>query len=169
VAQAARALYAMAVARPSPESLQRVEWAGQLHEIGYTVSHQGFHKHSAYILSNADMPGFSAREQQMLAVLVLACRGGLAKAEALLADADTRAQILALRVAVLLHHARIPIDMPRIDLRMRETVRWKIARRWLARHPLTSHLLEHERGEWTALGYPWRALAATSRAKPRTR
>ena len=164
VAKTARALYALAVAKPLPESLQRVEWAGLLHEIGHTVSHQGFHKHGAYILNNADMPGFSAHEQRALAVLVMACRGGLAKAAAILADADVRAQVFALRLAVLLHHARRPIDIPRIGLRMRETVGWRIARGWLARHPLTSHLLERERAEWTALGYPWRAMAVVSRA-----
>jgi exopolyphosphatase/guanosine-5'-triphosphate,3'-diphosphate pyrophosphatase len=169
VAKTARALYALAVAKPLPESLQRVEWAGLLHEIGHTVSHQGFHKHGAYILNNADMPGFSAHEQRALAVLVMACRGGLAKAAAILADADVRAQVFALRLAVLLHHARRPIDIPRIGLRMRETVGWRIARGWLARHPLTSHLLERERAEWTALGYPWRAMAVVSRAPRRAR
>jgi exopolyphosphatase/guanosine-5'-triphosphate,3'-diphosphate pyrophosphatase len=158
VAATARALYAMAAAKPLAESLQRIEWAGLLHEIGWTVSHQGFHRHGAYILSNADMPGFSAREQRALAALVLACRGGLAKAEALLDDADVRAQVVALRLAVLLHHARRPIDMPRIDLVVRETVRWRIARTWLAKHPLTLHLIERERDEWAALGYPWRAM-----------
>ena len=53
------------------EVAQRVEWAALLHEVGFSVSHIGFHKHGAYILQNADMPGFSAGEQDSIARLVL--------------------------------------------------------------------------------------------------
>ncbi len=100
----AKALYARSVRRTPDRRSRRslVEWAALLHEIGYTVSHIGFHKHGAYILANADMPGFSAQEQRQLAMLVLGCRGGLSKMASLLADADMRAQVLALRLAVLL-------------------------------------------------------------------
>ena len=75
----AKALYLKSAPAPDPAVAQRVEWAGLLHEIGYTVSHIGFHKHGAYILENADMPGFSAQEQRQLALLVQGCRGGLSK------------------------------------------------------------------------------------------
>ena len=51
----------------------------RLHEIGISVAHSGYHKHSAYILANADMPGFSRMEQQRLARIVLAHRGKLGK------------------------------------------------------------------------------------------
>ncbi len=37
------------------------------------------------------------------------------------------------------------------------TIRFGIAKRWLAAHPLTSHLLDVEREEWADLGFPWRA------------
>ena len=33
-------------------------WAARLHEVGITIAHAGYHIHSAYILGNADMPGF---------------------------------------------------------------------------------------------------------------
>ena len=113
----AKDLYLKASAAPDPETAQRVEWAGLLHEIGFTVSHLSFHKHGAYILENADMPGFSAQDQRNLALLVLGCRGGLSKMADLLADRDAIAQILALRLAVLFHHARRAIDAPRIALK----------------------------------------------------
>ena len=38
-------------------------WAAKLHEIGISVAYSGYHKHTCYILSNADMPGFSRDEQ----------------------------------------------------------------------------------------------------------
>ena len=156
VAAMAKALYSRSVARPLPESVRRVEWAGLLHEIGYTVAHLGFHKHGAYILENADMPGFSSQEQRRLALLVLGCRGGLSKMAPLLADADMRAQVLALRLAVLFHHARGPIAAPRIGLGVDKAIRWRVSPRWLKSHPLTLHLLDAERAEWRTLGYPWK-------------
>ena len=96
---------------------QRVEWAGLLHEIGFTVSHIGFHKHGAYILENADMPGFSAQEQRQLALLVWAAAAACRRWSRCLPTRDFDAQVLALRLAVLFHHARRAIDTPRITLK----------------------------------------------------
>ena len=50
-------------------------WAARLAEVGLSIAHAQYHKHSAYVLSNADMPGFSRVEQQRLARIVLAHRG----------------------------------------------------------------------------------------------
>ena len=136
---------------------QLVEWAALLHEVGYTVSHLGFHKHGAYILENADMPGFSAQEQRRLALIVLGCRGGLAKMAPALPDTDTRAQVLALRLAVLFHHARREIDTPRIALKAGRSIHFGVSAKWLKGHPLTLHLLVMERDEWAALGLRWRS------------
>ena len=157
VAAMAVALYRRAVADPDAEAAQRLEWAALLHETGFSVSHTGFHKHGAYILQNADMPGFSAREQQQLAWLVLGCRGGLSKMAPALDAADFRAQLLAFRLAVLFHHARRPIEGPRIALAATPRIRFRVAARWLKAHPLTAHMLAEEAAEWAALGYPWEA------------
>jgi exopolyphosphatase / guanosine-5'-triphosphate,3'-diphosphate pyrophosphatase len=156
VARMAKSLYLMAAADPDPAAAQRVEWAGLLHEIGYTVSHIGFHKHGAYILENADMPGFSAQEQRQLALLVLGCRGGLSKMAELVADDDLAAQVLALRLAVLFHHARREIETPRVRVAVGRSIRFGIAKRWLKAHPLTTHLLGVEREEWNGVKRPWR-------------
>jgi exopolyphosphatase/guanosine-5'-triphosphate,3'-diphosphate pyrophosphatase len=156
VAQMAKALYLAASPAPDPETAQRIEWAALLHEVGFSVSHIGFHKHSAYILENADMPGFSAQDQRNLAMLVLGCRGGLSKMEHLLEDHDLAAQVLALRIAVLFHHARKAIDAPRITLEVGKQIRFAIAKRWLKAHPLTERLIEVEREEWEQLGRRWR-------------
>ncbi|HVO89543.1 MAG TPA: Ppx/GppA phosphatase family protein [Casimicrobiaceae bacterium] len=158
VADLAAALYERAIPQPGSESLQRLRWAALLHEIGYTVSHTGFHKHGAYILQNADMPGFAAQEQRMLAYLVLGCRGSLGKIAPLLEDLDLRAQILAMRLAVIFHHARRAIDAPRVVLKVAKGIRFGVARKWLEAHPLTKHLLDKERAEWSALGYVWKNL-----------
>lgn len=43
--------------------------AAYLHDIGHFVSDVGHHKHSAYIVANSDMPGFTARERLTIASL----------------------------------------------------------------------------------------------------
>jgi exopolyphosphatase/guanosine-5'-triphosphate,3'-diphosphate pyrophosphatase len=122
-----------------------------------SVSHISFHKHGAYILQHADMPGFSAGEQTRLALLVYGCRGGLAKVQGHLSDAQIRAQLLSLRLAVLFHHARTTIAVPRIALKAGKRIRFAVSKRWLAGHPLTAHLLARERVQWAALGHAWKS------------
>jgi exopolyphosphatase/guanosine-5'-triphosphate,3'-diphosphate pyrophosphatase len=157
VARLAVALHARA-AEPCDPALGRIlEWAALLHESGMSISHASFHKHGAYILQNADMPGFAARDQARLAFLVYGCRGGLGKIAHALGDKDTRAAVLALRLAVIVHHARTEIAPPRIRLAVGKRIRFGIAARWLAARPLTAYLLAKERAEWESLGYAWRA------------
>jgi len=158
VATLALSLYRNAVKGASREQSQLLEWAALLHETGMSVSHLGFHKHGAYILQHADMPGFSAGEQSRLALLVFGCRGGVEKLQPYLDDPDVRAQILALRMAVLFHHARAPIALPHIRFRIAARIEFGVAARWLKAHPLTAHLLERERAQWEALGYRWRTV-----------
>jgi len=157
VAALAAVLYRRALPGATPESVQLLQWAAMLHEIGMSVSHIGFHKHGAYILQHADMPGFSSGEQSRLALLVFGCRGGLAKVEAALGDDPMRAQLLALRLAVLFHHARAAIALPKIRLKVARRIALSISPRWLAAHPLTAHLLEKECAQWDALGYSWKS------------
>lgn len=157
VAALAVALYRQAAKGGSHGQTQLLEWAALLHETGMSVAHLGFHKHGAYILQHADMPGFSAGEQGRLALLVYGCRGGLDKVEAHLEDPTVSTELLALRLAVLLHHARTAIAMPKIQFRVAgRRIELGVAARWLKAHPLTAHLLARERDQWESLGYRWR-------------
>ena len=157
VAALAVVLFRRALPGANAESVQLLRWAATLHEIGMSVSHIGFHKHGAYILQHADMPGFSSGEQSRLALLVFGCRGGLAKVEAALDDSPMRVQLLALRLAVLFHHARAAIALPKIRLKVARRIALAVSPRWLAAHPLTAHMLEKEYAQWEALGYPWKS------------
>jgi len=151
IAGLARTLFRHAAPRASGEQIQLLHWAALLHEIGMSVSHIGFHKHGAYILQHADMPGFSAGEQMRLATLVFGCRGGLAKVRAALDDPLLRAQIASLRLAVLFFHARTEVSLPRVALGTRGGVTIRVGQRWLAAHPLTAFLLERERAQWQSV------------------
>jgi hypothetical protein len=159
VARMAVELFLRACPKAARASAQELERAALLHETGFSVSHTGFHKHGAYILRNADMPGFSAGEQERLSWLVLGCRGRLDKVAPSLGGADFRAQLCALRLAVLFHHARRAIPLPRLALSIDHRIRLRVPARWLAAHPLTAHLLEQEAREWKSVGYGWSKAA----------
>jgi exopolyphosphatase/guanosine-5'-triphosphate,3'-diphosphate pyrophosphatase len=132
---------------------QCLGWASRLHEIGISVAHSSYHKHSAYILANADMPGFSRRDQALLARLVLAHRGKLERVQPLSPDAPEWQLIFCLRLAALLHRARDDAPLP--ELHARHTAKGfelAIDREWLAEAPLTAATLDEEVGQWASVG-----------------
>jgi len=119
-----------------------LKWAARLHEIGLDVAHSGYHRHGAYLLENADMPGFAREEQQLLARLVGSHRRKLAVQglEDLIPPWDRLAMhlIVLLRLAVLLHRGRSAVALPNIELTARGgTLELRFAARWLKEHPLT--------------------------------
>jgi exopolyphosphatase/guanosine-5'-triphosphate,3'-diphosphate pyrophosphatase len=133
---------------------QLVAWAARLHEIGLSVAHTGYHKHSAYILGNADMPGFSKMEQAHLALLVLAHRGTLDKVKPLVTDSDDWPVIMSLRLATLFHRTRGPVALPPIEAAWRDGgFELDLPLDWLSRYPLTAAALRSEIREWRAIGF----------------
>jgi exopolyphosphatase/guanosine-5'-triphosphate,3'-diphosphate pyrophosphatase len=53
-----------------PAGLGRVlEAAAYLHDVGHFIADSSHHKHSYYIVANSDMPGFTARERELVANL----------------------------------------------------------------------------------------------------
>jgi exopolyphosphatase/guanosine-5'-triphosphate,3'-diphosphate pyrophosphatase len=40
---------------------------GLLHDVGYAVSHSAHHKHSLYLIRNANLDGFTPRERDLVA------------------------------------------------------------------------------------------------------
>jgi exopolyphosphatase/guanosine-5'-triphosphate,3'-diphosphate pyrophosphatase len=46
-----------------------LEAAAYLHDIGHYVSATSHHKHSSYLVENADMPGFTAAERRLIGML----------------------------------------------------------------------------------------------------
>ena len=119
-----------------------LKWAARLHEIGLDVAHNGYQRHGAYLLDNADMPGFAREEQQLLARLVGSHRRkpALEKLEDLIPPWDKLAihLIVLLRLAVLLQRGRSAVALPNIELIPRgRTLELRFPARWLKEHPLT--------------------------------
>ena len=132
-----------------PEAELALRWAARLHEIGLDVSHSQYHKHGAYLLEHADLPGFAREEQRLLAFLVGGHRRKLVvgRAQELVPPWDGRAPRLALllRLAFLLNRARSGRAQPALRLSVRgRQLLLRFPRGWLRAHPLTVVDLEQE-------------------------
>jgi len=156
VAEAAfHMLIQLVPASQDPGHLDRrfLGWAAELHEIGVSVAHSGYHKHSAYILANADMPGFSKMDQGRLARIVLAHRGKLERIAGLDPASADWLLIACLRLAAVLHRARDGRKTPPIALRFDgPDLVLSVDAAWLRQHPLTAAALADEERQWYSVG-----------------
>jgi exopolyphosphatase/guanosine-5'-triphosphate,3'-diphosphate pyrophosphatase len=135
--------------------LRKLGWAAQLHEIGSQISHSDYHKHGAYILDNADAAGFTMPELHRLSLLVLGHRGKLRKLEVDFEDDVFVRQLLALRLAVLLCHARREPDLQGLQLERvgSHGLALSCRRGWSEAYPQSAHLLQEELLAWQKT--PW--------------
>jgi len=128
---------------------QLLSWAAQLHEIGLSLAFTGYHKHSAYLVTHGDMPGFSIADQRVLGALLLGQRRKF-PADALAAlPEERRASItrlcLLLRLSVSLNRSRSPVALPQLSLRARANgLDVVFPAGWLDHHPLTRADLHEE-------------------------
>jgi exopolyphosphatase/guanosine-5'-triphosphate,3'-diphosphate pyrophosphatase len=134
-----------------------LNWAAQLHEIGSHISHSDYHKHGAYILDNADAMGFSLSEMHRLSLLVLGHRGKLRKLEAALGEDGLVLQLLALRLAVILCHARRDPDLGGMTLQRAapnsHILQLRCRAGWAEAFPQSAYLLREEVQAWQRT--PW--------------
>lgn len=125
---------------PETRSMELCTWAARLHEIGLDIAHSHYHKHGAYVLENADLPGFTVQEQRLLATLVRAHRRKLPTSVFRSLPAKARlVEHLAvlLRLSVLLHRSRS--EVPELKLSAaRRKLEIRFPPGWLEAHPLTA-------------------------------
>ncbi|MFT7721819.1 MAG: Ppx/GppA phosphatase family protein [Roseateles sp.] len=152
VAAQAEALYRGIAARPAPELLRELRWAAALHEVGMLVSHHDHHRHSAYVIAHMDAAGFSTNQLQRLSTLALGQRGGLRKIEGQLADAGLLEQLVALRLAVILCHARTTVTGTPKLARDGKRLTLRCPRSWSDGQARTRFLLKEEAEAWQRSG-----------------
>ncbi|MDE2585974.1 MAG: exopolyphosphatase, partial [Betaproteobacteria bacterium] len=162
VAELAQRLYShLRDAEADAHAEQMLAWAAALHEIGISIAHNGYHKHGAYILNFADMPGFSKKDQARLAVLVLGHRGKLEKVGGLPPGDGNWLLILSLRLATLFHRTRADLERPPYRLKLgdkaeRRSVLLELPAEWLAENPLTAAAFAEEVQAWQTGGLDFR-------------
>ena len=154
VATVAEHLFAQALPDHQGTGARKLGWAAQLHEIGCRISHSDYHRHGAYILDNTDVAGFAQHELHRLGALVLGHRGKVRKIEADLGDTLFAVQLLCLRLAVILCHARRDPDLHGLTLGL-DGSRFSLRARtgWAASYPQSAYLLREEIEAWQRTGW----------------
>ena len=131
------------------EYAHMLSWAACLHEVGLTIAHDQYHKHGEYILTYADLAGFSREEQRVMATLVRMHRrkfnpDNCQNSTQIEPNKLLRLCVL-LRLAVLLNRSRSTQPLPDVQLHVADTqFHIQFPPDWLAQHPLTYADLEQE-------------------------
>jgi exopolyphosphatase/guanosine-5'-triphosphate,3'-diphosphate pyrophosphatase len=138
--------------------VQFLQWAADLHEIGIDIAHSQYHKHSAYVIENGDLAGFSRQDQQILATIVRSQRRKFSPALFMdlpeLWSTEAVSLTLILRLAILLHRNRADQTLPSFKITMSKVkITLKFATGWLAQSPLTHADLTQEAEYLKAAGY----------------
>ncbi|MDD1607439.1 MAG: exopolyphosphatase [Methylococcaceae bacterium] len=138
--------------------IQFLLWAADLHEIGIDIAHNQYHKHSAYLIENGDLAGFSRQDQILLSTIVRSHRRKFIPALFIDLPAPWNKQAtyltLILRLAILLHRNRDEQCLPPFKITMSKTkINLKFPSNWLSQSPLTHADLTQEAEYLKAAGY----------------
>jgi len=139
-----------------PQHRSLLAWVARVHEAGLAIAHSHYQRHTAYLLRESDLAGFSLLEQRFMAILGHFHRRGIPRdwhdglPERLHAPA---ARCLALlRLAVLLHRSRGRTNLPALGAAARNTtLTLQLPAAWLVAQPLTEQDLDHEQSAWKPL------------------
>lgn len=132
----------------------KLRWAGQLHEIGRMISPVDSQLHGAYILDHTEPAGFSQKELHCLSLLILGHKGKLKKLETDFSDRIFVMQLICLRIAVILCHARNMPNLRAVQLHFsnqnsaNQTFKFVLAQLWSEKYPQSFYLLEEEMLAW---------------------
>lgn len=127
----------------------KLRWAGQLHEIGRIISPVDAQMHGAYILDHTEPAGFSQKELHCLSLLILGHKGKLKRLETDFSDRIFVMQLICLRVAVILCHARNLPNLRAVNLAfVSQTFQLTLPNAWNEKYPQSFYLLEEEMLAW---------------------
>lgn len=132
-------------------------WAADLHEVGLSVSHSHYQRHSGYLVRESDMAGFTQQEQAFLATLILFHRRDIPRKYAGTLPPrlhePLRLLLFCLRLACVFCRTRDDTAIPDFALeRDGHDLSLRVDAAWAMAHPLTLADLEHERGKLRIMG-----------------
>lgn len=167
VAQMATQFYQQVAAEwklDSEDYMHRLQWAAMMHEVGLSISHNQFHKHSAYLVAYSDMPGFSREEQLALSVMVRGQRRSFPKKQMKSLPEElylpTKRLTVLLRLAMVFNRGRSEITDTYIGLKVTgKSLSLTLPKGWLQEHPLTEADLEQEIAYLNKIDYSLKVTA----------
>ncbi|MEZ8192628.1 guanosine-5'-triphosphate,3'-diphosphate diphosphatase [Vibrio sp. 1F279] len=140
-----------------PQAGVLLQTAAKLHEIGLTIDFKKGGEHSAYLLQNLDLPGFTRAQKHCLGELTRRYREQLTSLPEQHAISGTSSKriLRILRLAILLTHRRNPALEPEFKLTTDDNnLTLTLSKQWLADNPLTAAELEIESNRQTDIGWP---------------
>ncbi|MEZ8447757.1 guanosine-5'-triphosphate,3'-diphosphate diphosphatase [Vibrio splendidus] len=140
-----------------PQAGVLLQTAAKLHEIGLTIDFKKGGEHSAYLLQNLDLPGFTRSQKHYLGELTRRYREQLTSLPEQHAISGTSSKriLRILRLAILLTHRRNPALEPEFKLATDgNNLTLTLSKQWLADNPLTAAELEIESNRQTDIGWP---------------
>ena len=133
---------------------RKLRWAAQLHEIGGIISPIDAHLHGAYILDHTEPAGFSQSELHCLSLIILGHRGKLKRLEADFSDRILMMQLMCMRLAVILCHARQMPNLRGIQLTLNNNgFKLSLPKLWAAKYPQSHYLLDEETLAWQKINW----------------
>jgi len=145
------------ILEPEAEKDERrllLQWACDLHEMGLSISHSNYPEHSAYLVEQSDMAGFSREIQNTLGLMLRLQRGKFQQA---LIDAfprilkGLRKLIVLFRLAILISRGRNPIQGIRLHYHAKH-YHLTFPQGYLDTHPLSLAELKQEQIELAKAG-----------------
>lgn len=130
-----------------------LRWAACLHEIGLSLSHSGYHKHGAYVITQSDLAGFNRTDKRILGFLVGNHRRRIRVDKKVGHFEPPWALLLVFRLACLFLRNRHDTYLPPVELTHKpRTITLMIDSGWLKENPLTAKQLEIEGKSWKKKG-----------------
>lgn len=127
----------------------------QLHEIGLLLAFKRHQKHSAYIIDNAELPGFDYNDRQLLKAFVQLYKGDIDTNLLTSTCANTQQHhylLAILRLAVVLCRRRKDDVIPTYQVvTNKNKISLSLSQRWLDNHPLIADELSQEKQHLHAL------------------
>ena len=120
-----------------------------LHEVGLLLEYKQHQQHGAYIIQQADLPGFNAAERQFLALLILQHKAELSEErlndQSITSKEETKYLLAILRIAIILCRRRQDDILPDYQVKVTDTcIKLNLPAGWLSKHPLIEDELRQE-------------------------
>ncbi|MCH9691238.1 MAG: Ppx/GppA family phosphatase [Gammaproteobacteria bacterium] len=166
VGDTADQLFCQVCPKSNSTEQQLLHWAADLHEIGLALSHSGFRKLGSYIITHADLAGFSRSTQENLAYLIHNQRGNIKPPREHYGFHPRPELLLCLRIACIVHRDQSDRQLNGMVLKVEDasdalenplnTRRFTLeaTRGWLDKHPAIEDLLLQEVHFWQRQSTP---------------
>ena len=139
------------------DDIELLVWTARLHEVGVAISQKHYNRHSAYLVENSDMPGFSQGDQLTMSRLLRGHRGKLPSH--LFDDIPDKKRekfarmLVLLRMAVILKHAGPSTMQPDFSAHAKdEKLKVYFPVQWRANYPLTIWEISESKSAFEKLG-----------------